>query len=136
MSVSTGFSPFYLNAGIHPMLPTSLMTGGLPKTTNEAVQITLERMKMALAEAQTNLALAQKRMATIVNRSRWSVEYTVGDEVVLTTQHIKTYCPNLPAKINTRWIGPFTITQKVSPVAYRVDLPPVGVSTPSSILTN
>ncbi|MCV6575766.1 MAG: transposase family protein, partial [Cohaesibacter sp.] len=60
LSVSTGFSPFYLNAGIHPILPTSLMTGGMPKTMNEAVQVTLERMKMALAEAQTNLALAQK----------------------------------------------------------------------------
>ena len=31
------FSPFYLNVGIHPILPTSLMTGGLPKTTNEVV---------------------------------------------------------------------------------------------------
>ena len=124
LSVSTGFSPFYLNAGIHPILPTSLMTGGMPKTMNEAVQVTLERMKTALAEAQTNLALAQKRMATAVNRSRRSVEYKVGDEVVLTTKHIKNYCPHLPAKIKARWVGPFTITQKVSPVAYRVDLPP------------
>ena len=51
ISVSTVFSPFYLNVGIHPTLPTSLMTGGLPKTTNEALQDTLERMKTALAEA-------------------------------------------------------------------------------------
>ena len=58
ISISTGFSSFYLNAGIHPILPTSLMTGGLPKTTNEAMQVTLERMKTALAEAQTNLSLA------------------------------------------------------------------------------
>ena len=124
ISVSTGFSPFYLNAGIHPTMPTSLMTGGLPKTTNEAVQVTLERMKTALAEAQTNLALAQKRMATAVNRSRRSVEFNVGDEVVLLTKNIKNYCPHLPAKIKARWVGPFTITQKVSPVAYRVELPP------------
>ena len=52
------------------------------------------------------------------------MEYNVGDEVVLTTKHIKNYCPHPPAKIKARWIGPFTITQKVSPVAYRVDLPP------------
>ena len=69
ISVSTGFSPFYLNPSIHPILPTSLMTGGLPKTTNEVVQVTLEWMKRALAEEQTNLALAQKQMATAVNRS-------------------------------------------------------------------
>ena len=58
ISVSTSFSPFYLNAGIHPMLPTSMMMGGLPKTTNKVVQVTLEWIKMVLAKAQTNLALA------------------------------------------------------------------------------
>ena len=36
------------------------MTGGLPKITNEAMQDTLERMKTAVAEAQTKLALAQE----------------------------------------------------------------------------
>ena len=63
-------------------------------------------------------------MATVVNRSRRSVEYNVSDEVVLTTKYIKNYCAHLLAKIKVRWVGPFTITQKVSPVAYRVDLLP------------
>ena len=124
ISVSTGFTPFFLNAGSHPTMPSSLLAGGKPKTTNEAVQVTLERMKTALAEAQTNLERAQKRMATAVNRTRRSEEFAVGDEVVLSTKHIKSYCPHLPAKIKARWVGPFTITRKVSPVAYRVDLPP------------
>ena len=70
ISVSTGFSPFYLNAGIHPTLPTSLMVGTLPKTRNEAVQVTLERMKTTLTEAQTNLARAQKRIAIAMNPLR------------------------------------------------------------------
>ena len=35
--VNIGFIPFYLNLGIHPTLPTSLMVGGLPKTMNEAM---------------------------------------------------------------------------------------------------
>ena len=73
------------------------MTGGLPKTTNEVVHDTLEQMKTALAKAQTNLVLAQKRMATAVNRLRWSEEYVVGDEVVLTIKHLNNYCPHLPA---------------------------------------
>ena len=90
----------------------------------EAVQVTLERMKTALGEAQTNLALARKWMATAINRLRRSVEFNVGDEVVLTTKHIKNYCRHLPTKIKARWVGPFTITQKVSPMAYRVDLHP------------
>ena len=59
-----------------------------------------------------------------MNRSGWSVEYNVGDKVVLTTKHFKNYCPHIPAKIKVRWVGPFVITQKVLPVAYRVDLSP------------
>ena len=60
ISVRTGFSPFYLNAGIHLIWPTSLMTGGLPKTTNEAMQVMPKWMKTALAEAQTNLGACPK----------------------------------------------------------------------------
>ena len=111
------FLSILLNVGIHPTLPTSLMTGGLPKTMNEAMQVTLEWMKTALAKAHTNLALAHKQMAMAVNRSRRSVEYNVGDEVVLTTKHIKNYCSHLLAKIKAQWVGPCTITQKVLPVA-------------------
>ena len=111
ISVSTSFSPAYLNAGIHPILPMSLMTGGLPKTTNEAIQVTLEWLKTTLAVAHTNLALAQKQMAMAVNCSRRFVEFNVGDEVVSTTKHIKNYYPHLQAKIKARWVGPFTIMQ-------------------------
>ena len=78
----------------------------------------------SLVQAQTNLALAQKQMAMAVNCSRRFVEFNVGDEVVLITKHIKNYCPHRLAKIKARWVGPFTITKKASPVAYRVDLPP------------
>ena len=81
-------------------------------------------MKTDLVEAQTNLTLAQKRMAAAVNCLRQSVEFSVGDEVVLLTKNIKNYCPHLLAKIKARWVAPFTIPQRVSPVAYCVDLPP------------
>ena len=66
--VSTMFTTFYLNADTQPLLPTSLLAGGSPKSTNEAVQVTLERMKIALAEAQTNLVRPQKWMAIAMNR--------------------------------------------------------------------
>ena len=113
------------------------MVGGLPKITNEAVQVTLGRMKTALGEVQTNSAHAQKRMAMVVNHLHGSEEYNVGDEVVLSMKNIKNYCPHLPAKIKARWVGPFTITHKVLPVAYRVDLIigclQIGASKPYSI---
>ena len=67
ISLSIGFKPFYFNMGAHPPLPTSLLAGGSPQSTNEVVQVALERMKAALLEAETNLAHVQKRMAAIVN---------------------------------------------------------------------
>ena len=33
------------------------------------------------------------------------------------------YCPHIPQKIKSRWIGPFHITKEVSPIAFRLDLP-------------
>ena len=53
----------------------------------------------------------------------------MGDEVVLSMKNVKNYCPHLLAKIKARWVGPITSHIKVLPVAYRVDLPPGGVST-------
>ena len=48
----------------------------------------------------------------------------MGREVVLSTKNIKRSCRHLLATIKARRVGPFTITQKVLPVAYRVDSPP------------
>ena len=83
VSISTGFTPFYLNKDAHPTTPVSMMHGGAPKgSQNEAVNETHKRMKTALAEAQTNLERAQRRMANGVNRSRRLEQYNIGDEVV------------------------------------------------------
>ena len=102
-----------------------MMHGGASKgSQNEAVKETLERMKTALVEAQTNLERVQRRMAHVVNRSRRSEQYNIGDEVGLNTTNLRNYCPHLPTKLRARWVGPFTISRVVLPVAYKVDLPP------------
>ena len=81
-------------------------------------------MKTALADMQTNLQKAQERMKRAVDKRRRSETYKVGDEVVLTTTNLCSYCPHLPPKIKARWVGPFCITREISLVAYGLDLPP------------
>ena len=81
-------------------------------------------MKMALADAQTNLQKDQERMKRAVDKRRRSEAYKVGDEVVLTIANLRSYCLHLPPKIKARWVGPFRITREISPVAYGLDLPP------------
>ena len=50
VNVATGYSPFFLNSGYHPILPTSVLQGhGTSRV--EAVQIMVEWMKTALEEA-------------------------------------------------------------------------------------
>ena len=101
------------------------MHGGMSKgSQNEAVKETVEQMKTTLDEAQTNLERVQRKMANTVNRSRRSEQYNISDEVVLSTTNLWNYFPHLPAKLQARWVGPFTISRVVSPVAYKVDLPP------------
>ena len=61
VNVATGYSPFYLNAGDHPLVPSALMYGGCVSSGVEAVQTMVDRMKIALEEAQANLSVAQHK---------------------------------------------------------------------------
>ena len=122
VNVATGFTPFFLNSGNHPILPTTLMQGQ-GSSRVESVQIMVKRMKMALEEAQANLAHAQSRARFQANKSRRDVSYEVGDEVLLATRNLR-IDQHLPAKLRRRWIGPFRVTKAISPVAVELDLPP------------
>ena len=82
-------------------------------------------MKTALEEAQTNLSLAQNRARQYANRSCRDVRYTEAQEVVLSMCHLR-IDPHLPTKLRRRWVGPFRISGVVSPIAYRLDLPPAS----------
>ena len=59
VSITTRFTPFYLNTGAHPTPPVLMLHGGTPQgSQNEAVKETLKRMNTTLAETQTNLERA------------------------------------------------------------------------------
>ena len=105
-------------------MPNTLLAKGEPKVSNEVVKEALERMKTALVDAQSNLTIAQQRMKRVVDQKRRIKEYKYGDEVVLSTANLRTYCPNLSPKIKARCIRPFRIQKIVSPVAFGLDLPP------------
>ena len=123
INVATGYSPFFLNSGDHPLVPSVFMHGGGVSSQVEAVQTMVDRMKTALEEAQVNLTVAQSRAKSQVDRSRRNEEFEVGDEVVLSTRPISVN-QHLPSKLRRRWIGPYRVARVISPVAYRLDLPP------------
>ena len=58
VNVATGYTPFFLNSGDHPIVPSILLHRGDASSRVEAVQTMVDRMKTALEEAQANLSVA------------------------------------------------------------------------------
>ena len=123
VNVATGYTPIFLNSGDHPIVPSILLHGRDVSSHVEAMQTMVDRMKIALEEAQANLSVVANRAKAYADTSRHEEKYEVGDEVVLATRHLSVN-EHLPVKLRRRWIGPFSIAKVISPMAYRLNLPP------------
>ena len=80
-------------------------------------------MKTALEEAQDNLSIVANWAKAYANALRREEKYKVGNEVVLAMRHLHIN-EHLPVKLRRRWIGPFSIAKVISPLAYRLNMPP------------
>jgi len=121
---STGFSPFLLNYGHHPLVPASLFK---PSTTNvPSVSDFVEKQASALAQAQDTITEAQNRQKQHADQNRRPVPFSVGDMVLLSTEHISVAAhANRPSKkLEPKFIGPFKIIDKVNENAFKLELPP------------
>jgi Reverse transcriptase (RNA-dependent DNA polymerase)/RNase H-like domain found in reverse transcriptase/Integrase zinc binding domain/Chromo (CHRromatin Organisation MOdifier) domain/Retroviral aspartyl protease len=116
---STKTTPFYLNYGEHPQTPLDLQ---LRQETNPAAKSLCERVQENMRVARLNLQQAQQRMTTCANKQRRDVTYAQGDEVMLNTKNIRLKVVGTP-KLLPRWVGPFDVTEMISKVAARLDLP-------------
>ena len=56
--MATGYTPFFLNSGDHPIVLSILLHGRDVSSHVEAVQTMVDRMKTTLEEAQANLSVA------------------------------------------------------------------------------
>jgi hypothetical protein len=81
-------------------------------------------MVQGLADAKKCLEAARQRYVKYADPHRRNVKYGEGDAVLLSTKNIKLKSPNGSRKLLPRWIGPFTVTQIINPVAYKLELPP------------
>ena len=116
---STGYSPFFLNFGRHPVTPVQLLDDTV-KTRTESVATFLQRLRDTFSTAQKNMTSAAQRMKGIVDRRRRDVVFSTGAWVLLSTRHLK---PVGSAKLNRRFVGPFKVIERIGQNAYRLDLP-------------
>lgn len=122
-------TPFMLVKGYHPRMPTILSTltdtiisGKSQKAINFA-----DNMQQALVVAKQAIRAAQDRQKTYADQNRREVDFLVGQQVLLSTKNLRLRNDEREKarmKLLPKYIGPYTITEKIGPVAYRLDLPP------------
>ena len=83
------------------------------RETSEAVRIVRERLKTA-----------QSRQKSYADRRRRPLEFMVGDFIFLRVSPMRGVTRfGIKGKLAPRFTGPFEITERVGPLAYRLDLP-------------
>ena len=121
--VSTGFSPYYLNAGQEARMP---LDGAIPSArsnTNPAAAQRIERLHSDLQHAKHNIKEAQRRQSHYADQHRRDAHFAVGDRVLLSTQHLRMRGEGRTPKLTFKYIGPFPVVRVVGPNAYELELP-------------
>jgi hypothetical protein len=114
---ATGLSPFYLNYGRHPRGPAT----GVMDTNFPAANEFVNGLNKAIALARDSLTSAQASMKRNADNHRRDLEFAVGDNVLLSSKHIKLKAVGTK-KLLPKLLGPFTVLKRIGKLAYKLDL--------------
>nr|XP_027062812.1 uncharacterized protein LOC113689206 [Coffea arabica] len=70
------------------------------------------------------LQTAQSRQKSYADNRRKDLEFEVGDHVFLKITPLRSVTAGRGKKLQPRFVGPFSILQRVGKVAYKLELPP------------
>mgnify|MGYP006280086663 CR=1 FL=1 len=122
VNATTQFTPFFLDSGRHPHTPATLLSGATRPGHNAASEEFLSRWQRDIDSAKQHIHTAQDRQAKYANMRRRDYSFQVGDQVLLSTNHLA--LQDLSPKLRLKYQGPWPILRVISPVAYKLDLPP------------
>jgi len=119
-SESTGFAPFFLNAGRMPraMIWTSAPPSEFPSIRNFAL-----KKKMALMSAHDSILAARVKQTRDANRKRQLAPFQKDDLVYLSSKNLKLQ-KGLARKLALKFVGPYKILEDFGNQSFRVELPP------------
>jgi transposase InsO family protein len=123
VSVSTGYSPYYLMFGREPNLPWNLISTHNNDSALQSVHDMITAMHNTLSSARQHLQRAQQQQAKAANKHRRPIVYHVGDQVLLSTEHLSLVTA-LGKKLRPKFLGPFMVSGVINDVAVKLALPP------------
>ena len=117
---STGYSPFFLVYGYHPVLPVELLKGD-ESTNVETVSKFLQRTQEVWRSARMQMEKAVVAQKKYYDQKHRDVQFAVGDSVLLSTQNLR--LKGIPHKLQRKFCGPYKVLEKIGTQAYRLRLP-------------
>ena len=123
MHESTGFTPNELMLGRNVRLPTDLVYGrpdDYARPINDFVEKQLEHIESVHHQARKNIALASIKHKKTYDHRTECIGFQTKDEVWYYRPVRKV---GLSPKLQNDWLGPCTITERISDILYRIRLP-------------
>jgi hypothetical protein len=118
---STGYSPFFLNYGQHPIAPVTYEVRKEVRTNETATEL-IESLYDTIEHAHDNIIKAQAAQKKYADKYRRDFEsFQVGDMVLLSTDNLRTM--GRAQKLDPKRIGPFKIIKVLSKLNYQLELP-------------
>jgi len=123
---STGETPFYLNYGLHPLTPSSLLNHQSQQSVPDSKSKSWLKDRVdAIGRARDSMVAAQARQSFYADQGRTEDDLKVGEEVMVYRDFLLTpEARDQPShKLRMKWCGPFKILQQVAPNVFRLELP-------------
>ena len=105
---STGYSPFYLTYGFHPVTLIDLIHE-TDCSSVESVTRFAQRLRGTYKRAQEHLHTAIEQQKKYYDRRHRATSYRAGDMVLLSTRNLR--MRGTPYKLQRRFVGPFKIEE-------------------------
>ena len=118
---STGYTPFYLVYGQHPVTADTMITAAY--RFHDDFPAIVRNMHKTHIEVKKNLKKAQDRQKHYADKGREALILSENDQVMVKAEDYKGVLTGATRKLHPKYLGPYRILSKVNDNAYEVGIP-------------